>query len=42
MGSADHPNVDAGLYALCQVDLLERVTDDSTRGDWEVAAPERG
>ena len=26
----------------CQLDLLERVTDDSTMGDGDVAAPERG
>ena len=42
MGEADHPDVDAGLDGLCRLDLLERVIDDSTVGDREMAAPERG
>ena len=42
MAQADHPEVDAGLDELCQLDLLERTTDDSTEGDRDVAAPGRG
>jgi len=30
---ADHPAVDAGLDEPCRLNLLERVTDDSTKGD---------
>ena len=33
MAQADHPEGDAGLDELCQLNLLERVTDDSTEGD---------
>ena len=33
MGQTNHPDVDAGLDGPCQLALLERVTDDSTRGD---------
>ena len=42
MGQTDHPDVDAGLGELCPLDLHGRVTDDSTKGDRDVAAPERG
>ena len=33
MGQTNHPEVDVGLDEPCQLDLLERVTDDSTKGD---------
>ena len=42
MAQADHLDVDAGLDELCQLGLIERVNDDSTEGDWDVATPERG
>ena len=42
MGEADHPGVDAALDEPSQVDRLERVTDDRTMGDRDVAALERG
>ena len=42
MGQADHLDVDAGLDETSQLNLLDRVNDDSTMGDWDVAVPERG